>query len=207
MTINPGRFSRAVCLLQLLSKCLLRLKLYPAVPFYQLQLRKERVLPARRLVPEMVTNVKSAYITWTLKIAAETPLSWSACHVIWQVTAQADGTELVTVTSPDFAAAVFDLYVGATPVSAEARTNALHAAARMMAFPGTSLSCPPCFTFPTHALTHARTQTSFPPHSTCRCRIPCSASVCWNSSRGCADAFVVLTAPWHVYEHEACAIS
>ena len=75
---------------------------------------------------------------------------------MWQVTAEADGTELVTVTSPDFAAAVFDLYVGATPVSADARTNALHAAARMMAFPGTSPSPAPLFHLP-HSCTHART--------------------------------------------------
>ncbi len=54
-----------------------------------------------------------------------------------RVTASADGQELATVTSPDFAAAVFDLYVGNCPVSAEARATALDAAARMMR-PGSS---------------------------------------------------------------------
>jgi hypothetical protein len=50
-----------------------------------------------------------------------------------RVTAAANGTELTTVNSPAFAAAVFDLYVGDQPVSSEARTTALLAAQRMIA--------------------------------------------------------------------------
>lgn len=49
-----------------------------------------------------------------------------------KVTAAADGQDIVTVSSPAFAAAVFDLYLGNRPVSPEARVTALDAAARMM---------------------------------------------------------------------------
>ena len=41
-----------------------------------------------------------------------------------RITAAADGKELAAVASPAFAAAVFDLYVGDQPVSADARWEA-----------------------------------------------------------------------------------
>lgn len=49
-----------------------------------------------------------------------------------RVTAVADGQELATVTSPAFAAAVFDLYLGDQPVSPAARATALDSASRML---------------------------------------------------------------------------
>ncbi len=49
-----------------------------------------------------------------------------------RITAVADGQELATVTSPAFAAAVFDLYLGDQPVSPAARATALDSASRML---------------------------------------------------------------------------
>lgn len=49
-----------------------------------------------------------------------------------KVTASADGQDLVTVSSPAFAAAVFDLYLGNRPVSPTACATALDGVARMM---------------------------------------------------------------------------